>query len=380
MPLQVYSKDEVAKHNTLGDLWIIVDNRVYDVSKFSKIHPGGATIFLNVAGANQDATTQFYSYHKTEILDKYHDKLCIGTIEGTESSPKIWKPAKEWAGKLDLKTATKEQLLQHPLLSKAPYGEASWLKPHYNSKYYTDSHLAYRLSVREFMFNLKDEAEACEENNEYVSQEVYQRMGRAGILASKIGVLAMPYAEKFGIELPAGVKPGNFDFFHELICHEEQGRLGVPGYGDGMHAGLSIGLPPIINFYRGKDKDEIIKSILMGDKRVCLAITGPEAGSDVANMQITAKKTEDGKHYIVRGLKKWITNGMFCDYFVTAARTGGKGVGGVSLLLIKREDGVVTKQISCSYAKSAGTALVIYDDVKVPVERIMGQENKGTIA
>eukprot|EP00392_Amoebophrya_sp_AT5.2_P015057 g15247.t1 len=162
---------------------------------------------------------------------------------------------------------------------------------------------------------------------------------------------------------------------------------------DGLFAGFNIGLPPIINFYHGADKEELIASILLGKKKVCLAITGPEAGSDVAGHTTVARQSEDGKHFIVRGLKKWITGGCQADYFVTAVRTGGKGLKGlvpilysfllheqstctrrgISMLLVKREEGIVTKQLSTSYGKSAATALVHYEDAKVPIAgRLMG--------
>ena len=78
----------------------------------------------------------------------------------------------------------------------------------------------------------------------------------------------------------------------------------------------------------------------------------------------------------MNGVKKWITNGMFCDYFVTAVRTGKKGMKGVSMLLVERSPGVSTKQISTSYSKSGGTALILYDNVKVPVENMLGKENQ----
>lgn len=79
-----------------------------------------------------------------------------------------------------------------------------------------------------------------------------------------------------------------------------------------------------------------------------MAITGPNAGSDVANIEISAKKTADGQFYVVNGLKKWITNAIFCDYYTTAVRTGGKGMGGLSLLLIEKTfKGVTTKKMKC---------------------------------
>lgn len=65
---------------------------------------------------------------------------------------------------------------------------------------------------------------------------------------------------------------------------------------------------------------------------ICLAITEPAAGSDVANLTTEAKLSPCGKYYIVNGEKKWITNGVFADYFTVAVRTGGEGMGGVSFL------------------------------------------------
>jgi len=97
----------------------------------------------------------------------------------------------------------------------------------------------------------------------------------------------------------------------------------------------------------------------------------------VGGMLTTAVKTPDGKHYIVNGVKKWITNGHFADYFTTAVRTG-EGKGGFSMLFISRDmEGVITKPIKTTYSSCAGTALVILDNVKVPVENLMGMGNKG---
>ena len=76
-------------------------------------------------------------------------------------------------------------------------------------------------------------------------------------------------------------------------------------------------------------------------------------------------------------VKKWITNGTFADYFVTAVRTGGKGMGGISMLLIERSEGLETKPIKTSYGGAAGTALVIMENVKVPIENLLGKENQG---
>jgi len=91
-----------------------------------------------------------------------------------------------------------------------------------------------------------------------------------------------------------------------------------------------------------------------------------------------AKKTADGKHYIVNGEKKWITNGVFADYFTVAVRTGGKGMGGISLLLLEKSmPGLTTRQMQCSGVWPSGTTYITFEDVKVPVENLIGVENEG---
>lgn len=119
------------------------------------------------------------------------------------------------------------------------------------------------------------------------------------------------------------------------------------------------------------------REVLLGEKRICLAISDPDAGSDVAGLTCTAKLTECGKFYIVNGTKKWITNGTFCEYFVTAVRTGDEGIFGISMLLIERSEGLKTSLIKTSYSPVAGTAYITFDNVKVPAENLLGEQDMG---
>ncbi len=146
----------------------------------------------------------------------------------------------------------------------------------------------------------------------------------------------------------------------------------------GVFGGISIGLPPVIQFGSKELADRVAPKCLHGEAVICLAITEPDAGSDVANLKTTAVKTEDGQHYIVNGSKKWITNGVFADYFTVAVRTGGKGMSGISLLLIEKTmPGVTTRQMQCSGVWSSGTTYITFEDVKVPVSNLIGVENQG---
>lgn len=180
-----------------------------------------------------------------------------------------------------------------------------------------------------------------------------------------------------------------------------------------MFGGLSIGLPPVINFGSKYLQDKVVRDCLAGRKFICLAITEPHAGSDVANIRTRAVKDASGKFYVVNGEKKWITNGesrcdasaaaqrsaaaqqpacviiprslfllpapgVFCDFFTVAVRTGGDGAGGISLLLLERGmAGLETKQMKCMGVWPSGTTYITMDDVKVPAENLIGQENQG---
>jgi alkylation response protein AidB-like acyl-CoA dehydrogenase len=141
-------------------------------------------------------------------------------------------------------------------------------------------------------------------------------------------------------------------------------------------AGMAISLTAVKQWLGNKPlRDRLMEEVLSGKKKMCLAITEAFAGSDVAGLRTTAEKTPDGKYYIVNGTKKWITNGMFADYFVTGCRTAK----GFSVLLIPRGEGVETTQIKTSYSTAAATAFVQFENVKVPVENLLGQEDKGFI-
>ena len=205
---------------------------------------------------------------------------------------------------------------------------------------------------------------------------IYKQMGERGYLAGLMGLHKYPtHLTDHRIK---SVQPENYDLFHELLITDEISRAGSGGLVWNLIGGFGIGCPPLVKFGKKPLVDRILPGILNGDKRICLAITEPDAGSDVANLTCEAKLSEDGKHYIVNGEKKWITNGIWCDYFTSAVRTGGEGMNGVSCLLIEREHGgVSTRRMDCQGVWSSGTTYVTFEDVKVPVGNLIGKENQG---
>jgi acyl-CoA dehydrogenase len=81
----------------------------------------------------------------------------------------------------------------------------------------------------------------------------------------------------------------------------------LSGPGGSLNAGFAFGIPPIVKFGSKDLQERFLPDLLTGKKRACIAITEPEAGSDVANLTTTAVKSADGKHYIINGTKKWYT-------------------------------------------------------------------------
>ncbi|KAI9336340.1 acyl-CoA dehydrogenase/oxidase [Obelidium mucronatum] len=347
--MRTFTRQEVAKHNKLDDLWIIIDAQVYDLSGFAEAHPGSSVVLLKVAGT--DATNQFYALHRQEVLTRY-SKLIIGTITGESATLSAPKPDS---------------------LSLIPYAE-SLSSLHKPSPYHTTSHLAFKKAVRKFVQEtLTIDAEYHASSCEFPDPEVFLKMGaRGGVNLTACRLAPGPHLE--GRVLLGGVvKPEEFDYFHEAIVHEEMARVGMYGYGEAVGSGMVIGLPPVMNFGPAWMKEKVVKEVLNGEKMICLAITEPGAGSDVAGITCEAVKSPCGKFYIVNGVKKWITNSAFSHYFTTAVRTGK----GYSVLLIERQPGVTTKVIKTSGSTTSGTSYVTFENVRVPVENLIGQEGGG---
>ncbi|KAL4268591.1 acyl-CoA dehydrogenase family protein [Pleurotus pulmonarius] len=352
--LKTFSRDEVAKHNTPDDLWIIIDGKVYDVTRFKNLHPGGVSVFMEEDIAGQDATEAFYGLHRHEVIARpQYARLQIGTIEG-ETSVIHGRITGE--------------------LSTVPYAEPNWLSKGYHSPYYTENHRRFQKALRQFFDEVvAPDAYAREQDGKPPSASVIEASCKLNLLAMRMG----PGKHLKGKELMGGlVKPEEFDYFHELIVTQEFVRTGQRGYGDGFLSGSVIGLPPVLNFGSPEIQAKVVPDVFSGKKLICLAISEAFAGSDVAGLRTTATKTEDGKHWIINGTyvaKKWITNGTFAHYFTVGCRTED----GFTVILVERQEGVETKPIKTSYSPAAGTAFITFENVKVPVENTLGPVGGG---
>ncbi|WP_020415101.1 acyl-CoA dehydrogenase family protein [Microbulbifer variabilis] len=229
------------------------------------------------------------------------------------------------------------------------------------SPFYDEGHQEWRTQLRRFVDR---------EITPYITQwdEDGQLPAELWKKAAEVGLLQMSYPENYG-----GIET---DVFHMIVAAEELAR---PGAG-GLYASLmvhGIALPPLLHYGSEALKDQVIPSVLRGDKHISLAITEPGAGSDVANLQCRAER--DGDDYIVTGEKTYITGGTRANWFTAAVRTGEEGFGGISLLLIPADTKGVSRQL---LDKKQGwwcsdTASIFFDQVRVPASNLIGGENQG---
>jgi len=356
---KTFTREEIAKNfngQNGNPAYVIVNGDVLNVTTFASGHPGGEIALLEHAG--KDATKVFYALHRHEVLEKRMKRLKVGELKDYDRklTPPSWKD-----------------------ISKVPYAETQMD----GSPYWKETHKKFRKVVREWLWEegIVDWSEQAEVSGEYPSKEIFMKHGKAGMLAMFAGKHALKRIPNPVLLERAGIKPDDFDVFHSAVLTEERCRMVCPGAEDGVASGISIGIGPVMHYGPEWMQGELVQSILEGRKVICLAITEPSAGSDVAGIQTVARQAvvngEEG--FIVRGTKKWITNSMFADYFTTLVKTvshDGKDLG-TSMLLVEKSEQVVCRQIPTNYAMCAGTGLVSYEDVFVPARNLLGKIGEG---
>ncbi|MEE9612093.1 MAG: acyl-CoA dehydrogenase family protein [Desulfatiglandales bacterium] len=228
-------------------------------------------------------------------------------------------------------------------------------------EYFGETHNMVRQTIRKFVKReIKPFVEEWEEQGEF-PRELYHKAGEAGIL---------------GIGYPATYGGSEGDIFLKIACIEELMRCGSAGVVAGLGS-LDISIPPVLNLGTEEQKTRFITPVLRGDKISALGVTEPTAGSDVAN--ICTKAVLRGDHYVVSGSKMFITSGARANQLTCAVRTGGKGYGGISLLVIDSDTPgySVSKKLRKMGWWASDTAQIFFDECQVPVENLLGKEGQG---
>ena len=223
---------------------------------------------------------------------------------------------------------------------------------------------AFRETVRRWVeAEVKPYADEWDEAGD-VPWELHEKAGA-------LGAFGFGVSEKYG-----GL--GFDDCFMRAAFAEEFAKCGATGIPAAL-GGRNISIGPIEKLASEEIKTRVLKEIVAGRKGSSLAITEPSGGSDVARLKTTAKR--DGNHFVINGSKTFITGGMKSDYFVVGARTGEEGLAGISLFFVEADaPGFSRTEIERKMGWWASdTATLYFDDVRVPAENMLGDENLGFI-
>jgi citronellyl-CoA dehydrogenase len=241
------------------------------------------------------------------------------------------------------------------------------LKPDFQAKrkhfIFNDEHEQLRESVRAFaQKELAPHAEEWEETT--FPDWVFTRMG-------ELGFLGLSYPEEYGGQ--------GGDYYSNLVLAEEIGNSNSGGLTMGVAVHTDMATPPVFMFGTEEQKQRYLVPSIKGEKISCLGITEPDAGSDVSGIRTRAVR-EDSGEWVINGSKTYITNGHRADFIVLVTKTDpDAGYDGFTLFLVDMDlPGVVReKKLEKLGMHASDTALLAFNDVRVPDDAVLGEIGKG---
>jgi len=232
-----------------------------------------------------------------------------------------------------------------------------------NTQYFSEDHKMFRSALKDFLKKeVVPHVDQWEKEGK-IDPSVWTKMGG-------MGYFGLAYPEKFG-----GL---DLDFFYTLIFLEEMQRVNSGGFAAAMWAHAYLAMTHLNAEGSEELKEKYLTASIAGEKVGCLCITEPFGGSDVAGMKTTAVK--EGDEYVINGSKTFITNGVFADYLIVAAKTNPELKSkGMSIFLVDRaqSDGISATKLDKLGWRASDTAELAFDNVRIPASNLMGEENKG---
>ena len=244
--------------------------------------------------------------------------------------------------------------------------ESSVLKPDHTAKrkhfIFTDEHEQLRDSITAFV--QKEFAPHADEWEETTfPSSIFPRMGELGFL---------------GLDKPEEYGGQGGDYFSAIVLAESMTHANCGGLAMGVAVHTDMAMPPILAFGTEEQKQEWVVPSIAGTKILCLGITEPDAGSDVAGIKTRAVR--DGNEYVINGSKTYITNGHRADAIVLVTKTDpDAGYDGFTLFLVPMDaPGVIREQkLQKMGMHASDTALLAFQDVRVPDTAVLGEVGKG---
>ena len=231
-----------------------------------------------------------------------------------------------------------------------------------NSMYFTEEHEAFRASFKEFL------------QKEVVPHiDKWEKMGSIErFIWKKFGEMGY-----FGLSTPEEYGGMDLDLFYTIIFLEEMQKINSGGFAAAMWAHEYLAMTHLNKEGNHQQKQKYLVPSVAGDMIGCLCITEPFGGSDVAGMRSTAIK--QGDTYILNGSKTFITNGVYSDYLIVAAKTDPSDkYKGISIFIVDRSaKGVSAVKLDKLGWRASDTAEIAFDNVEIPVENLLGEEGKG---
>lgn len=229
---------------------------------------------------------------------------------------------------------------------------------------YTEEHEAFRETVKTWVEReIKPHVVKWEEAEEF-PRELFGK-------AAELGLFGLKYEEKYG-----GTNAG---FFFEAIAIEELSKCGSGGVAAGLLGQATIATGPLHLFGSDAQKQKYLTRAIKGEWVGAFAVTEPGAGSDVAGLRSHAKKQPDGS-WVLNGSKTYITNGVRADYLIVAAKTDpAGGHKGLSMFLVEKTmpGFQVSKRLKKLGWRASDTAELVFEDLKLPAEALLGTEGGG---
>jgi acyl-CoA dehydrogenase len=226
---------------------------------------------------------------------------------------------------------------------------------------FSAEHEELRASIRRFVADrLRPHATAWEDAHHF-PDSVFTELAEHGFL---------------GLKYPEALGGQGGDHLHDAVFTEELARCGSGGLAAGIGAHVGIATPPVFKFGTDDQHERFLRPAIAGQQIAALAITEPDAGSDVAALRTRAERVDGG--WVVRGSKTYITNGVRASFYVTAVRTTAEGGHhGISFLIVERQDAVTATPLSKMGWHASDTGEVVFDEAFVPEENLLGAEHEG---
>jgi acyl-CoA dehydrogenase len=235
------------------------------------------------------------------------------------------------------------------------------------SPYFNEEHELLRAQVRRFVDEVvRPNGEAWEESGE-IPRDVLRRMGELGFL---------------GIRHPVEYGGSGADPLSSAILAEELAHSSFGGFTVTVLVHTEMASPHLAGSGSDAQKRRYLPGIVSGEVLTAVAVTEPDAGSDVAAMRTTARR--DGDHWTLNGAKMFITNGVSADVVFVAAKTDAqaKGSRGISMFIVERgtEGFSVGRKLAKQGWRASDTAELVFEDCRIPASNLLGEENQGFYA